>query len=334
PGVAQATLALHAPGLLAFAFGLTSQRPGWTIAGAAIMATGILAFAANLGATLRAAPRRDLTWIALALADLFLVLTVVLGLALALNLRSGFLGADRIVALAVHLHVALVGWVLMVMVGVGHKLLPMFLLSHGADERWGRWAVGLLAGGIGLLFALHHTQGPWVRILPAPLLVAGAGAFLLQARAFYRHRRRPALDPGMRTVAASLGVLGGAVVLGAVLSVTGFARPHLATAYVAALILGISLFVAAHYYKILPFLVWYHRYAPRAGKGSVTTVAQLYSARAAAWAGRLLTAGTVALVGGVALGAPLPVRLGALAVLGGTLVEALQMLTLSRRRPA
>lgn len=333
PRVAQATLALHGPGLLVFVSGLALHRPGWTVPGAVLMASGILVFAANLAATLRAAPRRDLTWRALALADLFLVLTVLLGLSLAANLRWPFLGADRVVALAVHLHVALVGWVLLVMVGVGHKLLPMFLLSHDADERPGRWAVGFLAGGTALLLALHHTPGPWVRVLPAPLMVAGAGAFLLQARGFFRHRRRPALDAGMRSVAASLGILGCAVALGSVLAGTGFARPSLATAYVAALILGISLFVAAHYYKIVPFLVWYHRYAPRAGKGPVPTVAELYSARGAAWAGVLLTGGAVALVGGVALAAALPVRIGAAVLLAGALVEAAQMSALALRHP-
>ncbi len=128
-----------------------------------------------------------MTWWALACACTFLVLTVVIGWALAGNLRWGFIGGARLVALATHLHVALVGWVLIVMVGVGHRLLPMFLLSHGANERPGKAAVALLATGVALLFALHHVPAAAVRWLPATLILAGVVAFLAQARAFYRH---------------------------------------------------------------------------------------------------------------------------------------------------
>lgn len=334
PGVAQATLALHAPGLLLFVAGLLLQRPPWTVLGASLLALAILAFCANLAATLRSAPRRDMTWWALALADAFLVLTVILGVALAANLRWPYMGAARITALGTHLHVALVGWVFLVMVGVGQRLLPMFLLSHDADERPGRWAVGLLASGAGLLFALHHTPGTWARQLPAALMLAGVVAFLAQAREFYRARRRPALDAGMRSVAAALMILGAGAVMGSALAVVGFGRPNLATAYVATLVLGISLFVAAHYYKIVPFLVWYHRFGPLAGRVAVPKVADLYSARWASLAGGGLTLGTALLAGGVAFGAVTAVRVGAGLILAGALVEVAQMVGISRRRPA
>ena len=57
--------------------------------------------------------------------------------------------------------------------------------------------------------------------------------------------------------------------------------PYTGPAYVLVIVLGISLFVAAHYYKIVPFLVWYHRFGPLAGKyGIEITVVGLASARA------------------------------------------------------
>ena len=339
PRVAQATLWLHAPGLLAFVAGLAGQRPVLVVVGATLLAVGLLTFTANLAATLKGAPRRDMTWWALALAASFLVLTVVLGWALAANLRWPFMGAARIPALATHIHVALVGWVALVMVGVGQKLLPMFLLSHGADERPGRWAVGLLSAGTLLLFALHHTPGAWARRAPALLILAGAAAFLVQARLFYATRQRPVVDPGMRLAAAALAVLAVAAGLGAGLGAAGFAgigaaAPRVATGYVAALVLGISLFVAAHYYKIVPFLVWYHRFGPVAGRQPVPKVADLYSAAGAKTAGILLTAGVAALVAGTLGGWTLAARMGAAAFLAGTVVVAAQMAAVSRRKPA
>ena len=323
---------LYVPGFAAFVTGLLAGSTALMTAGALPLGAGVLVFVVNLGATLRRAARRDVTWWALAGADLFLVVTLVLGLALAGNLRWPYLGGSRLLAVGTHLHVALGGWVLLVMVGVAHRLLPMFLLSHGAGDRFARAAVALLAAGAGTL-ALGHHGPPFVsRWLPAALLGSGVIAFLLQARKFYRHRHRPALDPGMRLAAGALGVLAVALLLAAPAMLFD-GPPRLATAYVIVLILGISLFVAAHYYKIIPFLVWYHRFGPLAGKRRVPSVSELYSARHATAAGALLFFGTLTLAAAAALGVPVAARIGALLLAAGAMIEAGQMLALARTTP-
>jgi len=323
---------LYVPGVAAFVAGLLAGSATLMAAGVIPLAAGVLVFVGNLGATLRRAARRDLTWWALAGADLYLLVTLVLGLALAGNLRGGYLGGSRLLAVGTHLHVALGGWVLLVMVGVAHRLLPMFLLSHGAGDRYARAAVALLGAGAGVLAVGHHGP-PIVSLwLPAILLGSGLIAFLLQAGSFYRHRHRPTLDPGMRLAAAALGVLAVGVALAGPAMLTG-GRLHLATTYVLVLILGLSLFVAAHYYKIIPFLVWYHRFGPLAGKRKVPSVSELFSARQATAAGALLVLGTLTLAAAAALGAPVGARTGAVLLSAGAAIEAGQMLALARRAP-
>ncbi|HEX5004825.1 MAG TPA: hypothetical protein VFV65_05880 [Gemmatimonadales bacterium] len=329
---AHLTFALYAPGVAAFVAGMAFGRARLMLAGAALFGTGILIFASNLAATLWRAAGRDVTWWALAGADLFLVVTLVLGLALAGNLEWGYLGAARPIALGTHLHIALFGWVLLVVVGVAHRLLPMFLLSHGAGERHAKVAVGLLAAGAATLAVGHHGPPVVSRWLPALLFGSGLVALLLQARAFYRHRHRPALDPGMRSAAFALGVL----VLA--LSLAGVAllldpSPRASTAYVLALVLGLSLFVAALYYKIVPFLVWYHRFGRLAGKRKVSRVSDLYSARLAGTAGSLLLLGVLLLLAGVIAAQPALARGGATILTAGVALEALQMLALALRTP-
>src|SRR5690606_7418328 len=132
---AHVSFALHVIGLSAFVGGLVLAMWSVMLCGAAMFGTGVLVFVGNLAATLRRARRRDVTWWALAGAAFFLTITLLLGLALAGNLRWGYLSAGRYAAIGVHLHVALAGWVLLVMIGVGQRLLPMFLLSHGAGDR-------------------------------------------------------------------------------------------------------------------------------------------------------------------------------------------------------
>jgi len=330
--LAHFTFALYVPGIVAFASGLILGVSGLMVAGAATFGTALLLFIGNLGVTLARAPRRDVTWWSLTFAAFFLLITVTLGLALAGNLRWGYLGDGRLTALGTHAHVALGGWVLLIMIGVAHRLLPMFLLSHGAGDKYAKAATALVASGAGVLAFLHHMPAPVSRWLPALLLAAGLCCFLEQARRFYRTRRRPTIDPGMRLAAIALGFLAVAMVLAGPV-VLAMASPRMVTGYVLAILLGISLFVAAHFYKIVPFLVWYHRFGPLAGKRPVPRVAELYSARVATTAAALLVAGAAALVAAVLLGIPGAARGAALVFTAGVGVEAAQMISLARRRP-
>jgi hypothetical protein len=320
------------PGLAAFVTGLVLVEPLLMLMGAAAFATGILLFVGNLAASLHASKRRDVTWWALACAAFFLVVTLIFGLALTGNLRWGYLGSGRVSALGAHLHVAIAGWVLLVMVGVGHRLLPMFLLSHGASDRFAKVAVALIAAGAGVLAFLHHAPRLVSYWLPALLIASGCGAFLLQARSFYARRHRPVLDAGMRLAAVGLSILGLGLVLAAPVMLS-VATARLMTAYVMAVLLGISLFVAAHYYKIVPFLVWYHRFGPLAGRQPVPRVNELYSSRLATIAAGALATGAATLIGGVALGSAPLARTGALILAGGVTIESVQMLKLWRTHP-
>jgi len=331
--VAYGTFAVYAPGVAVFVGAMGGAHVDAMLVGAVAVAAGLLLFVGNLTATLARAAHRDVTWWALTLADVFLFLTLLLGLLLAGNLRWGYIGAKRVIGVGTHLHIALVGWVLMVIVGVAHRLLPMFLLSHGADERAGRAAVALLGTGVTALAALHHTHLAARKWLPAALILAGLAAFLAQARSFYRHRRKPVLDAGLKLAAGGLTLLGLAALLSVPVLVRGIGSPHLAATYVLLLILAISLFVAAHYYKIVPFLVWYHRFSSLIGRAEMPQVADLYSGRWAAGAGVLLLAGTLGLTASVAGGWAAGARAAALVFAAGTAVEAVQMAGLARRRP-
>jgi hypothetical protein len=332
--LAYVSFAFYTPGLALFVGGMWVGVAAVFVPGAALFGTGLLIFAGNLTATLRRAREWSLTWWALAAATVFLVSTVVLGVSMAGNLRWGYLGDHRFLALGVHMHVALVGWVLLVMVGVAHRLLPMFLLSHGASEWPGRAAVILLALGAGMLLTLHHVLTPLIIWSITVLMMSGVIAFLAQAALFFRHRKKPTLDPGLRLAAIALGFLLLSLVLAPMFVVRGLSAPQLATAYGVAIIVGaISMFVAGHYYKILPFLVWFHRFGPLIGKQTVPRVADLYLAWPGNVAAGLLAVGALGLVVSTLLGFVDAARPMAAMYAAGAAIVAGQMLSISRRRP-
>jgi len=329
--MAHVTFVLYVSGVAALVSGMYLARHTLLMVGVATLGLALVMFLVNLGITLYRAERRELTWWAVCAAAVFLGITLVFGTALSLNLRSGFLGVAHDIALGTHIHVALFGWVLLVMVGVAHRLLPMFLLSHGGRTYFASYAVGVLATGAGLLTVFHHV--PILgREVPALFLAAGVIAFLMQAREFYRKRHRPALDPGLHLAAFALGLLAVALPLGA-LVVTGFASLNVRVAYVLTVLLACSLFVAAHYFKIVPFLIWNRHFGPLAGTRTLPRVADLYSQRLANVAVSCLALGATVLAASVAAGLLAGVRFGAALFATGVVIEAGQMTAIARRRP-
>lgn len=331
--LAHVSLVLYAPGLALFLFGLLTGSRTILLTGAATFGTGLSLFVGNLVATLKRADERNLSWWSLAGAVTFLVATIVLGVSLAGNLHWNFLGESRFLALGVHLHVAIFGWVMLVVVGVADRLLPMFLLSHGAPEWPGAVAAGMLTAGTGTLLVGHHSLNAPLLLLIGFLLVGGVIAFLAQAALFFRHRKKPSLDPGLRLAAAGLAMLAVGLALAPFFAANGVTAPRIATAYVLALLSALSLFVAGHYYKILPFLIWFHRFGPLVGKQPVPRVVDLYNLRWGNAATALLAIGSLGTVIVTLLGAASVARPVAACFTIGAVIVAAQMFTISRRRP-
>lgn len=319
--VGHASFWSFAPGVGLFVAGIASSSDSLRHGGIALVTAGIVLAAGNIVATLARARTRDVTWAAVALGITFLASTLALGLVLLHNLHTGFIADARVRVLAAHLHLAIAGWALIMMTGVSHRLLPMFLLSHHADTRWTKRALGLLASGVTVLVAGLLTRGAGITWAGALLLAGGVGCFLRQAFAFYRARVKRRLDVGMRFAAAALVFLAASVVPGFILLVQGIVSPRVATAYVAtALLGGIVLYVTGFFYKIVPLLAWTVRFRGRVGKEPVPTVAELYSSRVAHAQFVVMTAGVALLGGGILAGQVNVTRGGAILFLGGILM--------------
>ncbi len=328
--LAHVAFVLLAIGLPVFVVSLAQSISILVPVGGALLALAFTLVAGNVIATLTASADRSVTWWALSSASLFLVVTMGFGLFLAFDVATGVAGALRFDLLLVHVHVALAGWVLMVMVGVGHRLLPMFMLSHGASERPAAVAVASVSSGCILLMV---PLGSPVRMLAALLIAIGVVAFLVQAALFYRHRKKGKLDPPMRLAMMGLAGLGVALLLAPVVFARGWQNVQLMTTYIFVVIVGgISLFIAGHYFKIVSFIVWYHRFGPLVGKKRVPRVADLYSARAAQAVLVLLVAGVAVVASGILAGSALAIRIGALALTCGVMLEAREMVRIARAK--
>jgi hypothetical protein len=211
-----------------------------------------------------------------------LALTILLGLALAL-LRAGWWVPPAIEsAINAHVSLGLIGWVLLLVIGVAYQVVPMFQLTPPYRPRLSRWLAGAL-----FALLLFHAAAPLLPSAAAHLVDAAlAAGILLFAVATLRlqwRRRRKLPDVtldywrlGMASLIASI----------AVWLVAQFS-PAWADSDAYPLLLGI-LFIGGFavsvvngmLYKIVPFLAWFHLQSQLQAKaGSIPTMKDMIAER-------------------------------------------------------
>jgi hypothetical protein len=309
---------------------------------AALVGAGALCHVLNVALSLRTLARWTFTARALALGLAGLTLTVGFGVTLAATHGRDVFPGGLLLAVHAHVHLALLGWIAPMILGVAARVFPMFLLAPepgGRGRRVQLWGLGL---GVPALVA-GLLLGRAALLIPGAAAVAAAlGVHATWVVSFARRRKRPTLDCGLRFALTGTAYLLPAAALGAVLLGGAGGGPRVATAY-AILALGgwVSLTIVGMMLKIVPFLVWYRVYAPRAGRVPVPMVAQLSWPAAERLAYGLLTAGMLVLALAVAAGTRPLVAVGGVTVATGSLAFAaalgrtlLHLLPGSDRRPA
>ena len=315
--VGHLTFAALQAGNVAMVAGFWWFRPGLLAAGWVLLCGAVGGLAWNLLPQRRRASRGRLIGLYVSGAHLGLGLAMLVAAARVGNLL-GWWNVDALHLLAAHVHLAALGFATLTAVGVGGRLLPMFLLSHGHPEWPLRWIGPLAGAGLVVFGAGELGAGPVLTLCGAALMAASMAFYLYQAWEYLRHRARRRLDPGLALAAASHGFLLLALAAGVALAVARGLPPRLVAVYGVLGILGwLSLFIAGIYQKILPFLTWLHRFGPRVGEEGLPKVADL-SIPAWGWTSlALLGAGTLLLVAGVGAGGAGAARIGALVFAGG-----------------
>lgn len=261
PGAAKAAWWLFGSGIVGFVGCLWAGFDRYWIP-AVFLVGAVALYLYVLVRTMASARRLDWTGRHLALAVGYLAVLATLGLLLAYDAHRGRLFADPEGVLIAHVHLALVGWVSLSIIGVSYRLVAMFSLSHLDSKTPGRLAlallnVGLLGLAVDSLFLGHRWLKLWSCILSAGYL-----SYALQMRRVFGQRNRK-IDPALAYTLAALA--GGSVwaALGVGLAFGWIPDGTEArAAYVLCALLGWATpFILGQIHKIIPFLVWLHVYS-------------------------------------------------------------------------
>ncbi|AMC10681.1 hypothetical protein Lupro_05230 [Lutibacter profundi] len=216
-------------------------------------------------------------------AILWLAVTELIGTIIALNFKFGFLTVIHLHYLKIHATVGLIGWFLMLIIGVGSTLLPMFLISHNLKYKKLDISFILLNMGlIGLISNWFLVQNVLFTVVCWVLIVVGVLLFISFIYESYKKRIRKKLDVGMQYSMLAIASIFLPIIISLVVLV-GFnlkfeILSRVIVLYGFSIIFGfITTLILGQTYKTLPFIIWLEKYKSLVGKVKTPLPRELYS---------------------------------------------------------
>ncbi|RYG45630.1 MAG: cytochrome C oxidase subunit I, partial [Chitinophagaceae bacterium] len=134
--LAIATFVFAAAGIPLLVYGfLVFDLSFFVILGGSLINLSIIFYVINLLLSFTRKPKTDIHAMFIFTASVWLLLTTLLGLLLAINFTQQILSQDSLHFLTLHAHIGIAGWFLLLVTGVGSKLIPMFLISKYENRK-------------------------------------------------------------------------------------------------------------------------------------------------------------------------------------------------------
>ena len=264
---------ITAAGIIAFSMSLAFYAHVALFPGV-LLVLGIILFLFQMGMTLRKQAKKNIMTLFVGSALLFLLLTILFGLTLALHFWSGNEAADHLFILKTHILFGMCGWFSLLIMGFSYKMVPMFSLAHGFSMKLARYVYVFYVTGLIVTFISFFQDGRGLFASGAGLLFAGFALFAYHIWTILQKRVKKNLDRPFQFALLAIGI---ALILHAaafLLSLSG--NDHGMAIVIYAYVFGWIMFsIIGYLYKIVPFLWWTHRYSKKIGQENVPTLKQM-----------------------------------------------------------
>lgn len=285
--IAHLVQALLLAGLAGFIWRLLGG-PAFAMSAAILCLTiAFLAFLLPLGWALLRPGTNSETVHGMRLAVVSLAAITLIGLVMARGYTGHGFPESRFLWMQIHLTLALLGWVGGLIMSVSWQVIPMFYLAPASSKTTMRWLLGLLLSGLVLPFAVIFTGGEingflspghWAAIgsLPAALVVWLIHPVLILRNISRRKRKRR--DASLLFWRA--GLLSALLLIPLALATLLLIDPRWQVLFGWVAIWGwAGMILHGMLSRIVPFLVWFHRYSPRVGLEPVPSMRSLLPQR-------------------------------------------------------
>ncbi len=259
-----------------FDFGLAAQIGSLMILGA------FLSYLVNIIVSMSKANHTNVHATFVLAGTLWMILTISLGVLLIFNFNHNLLSFSSVAYLPLHAHLGIIGWFLMLVLGVGSRLIPMFLISKYSNEKR-LWLIFYLVNAGLLLFYASFIVKPVqsLYILSSLMIVSAIALFIQFAFRAYKARIRRAVDPQVKiALGSSWMMLLPAIVLGMVFATSMLSAyfEKLVLIYGFCIFFGwISAIIFGMTFKTLPFILWNKKFHQKAGIARTPNPKELFS---------------------------------------------------------
>jgi hypothetical protein len=269
--------------LLAYSF-YHFQFDGLAQAGAILVNAAIICFLINLAVSISKSKSENVHAVFVFTASAWLLVTTIIGLLLVCNFTESILPADSLHYLSLHAHIGIVGWFLLLVIGVGSRLIPMFLISK-YDNPKRLWLIYYLVNG-GLVSFIVLFFLPALSILNSISVAAVFLALLLFGNycyTAYKQRIRKQVDEQVKISLLSVAMMLLPVLFLLILIILLFfsvADTNVVLAYGFSIFFGwLTAIILGMTFKTLPFIVWNKIYHDKAGSRKTPNPKELFSSK-------------------------------------------------------
>jgi len=274
--------------------------------GALLINGGILCFLINIIVSLVGSKVKNVHAIFVVTATFWLLTTTIIGLLLIFNFTYPIFKKDSLYYLSLHAHLGIAGWFLLLVIGVGTRLIPMFLISKYTNLTL-LWTIFILINTAlpGFIFIFLYTGRDYLFVIPLAEVFAAVSLFAFYCYQSFNTRIRRPTDNQIRISLLSVLMMGLPLVLMAIIAILFTVSPtdtRLIMAYGFSVFFGwITAMIFGMTFKTLPFIVWNKVYHHRAGLGKTPSPKDIYNVKIFNAMGVAYLSGFILFIGGVLL---------------------------------
>ncbi|HET8828344.1 MAG TPA: cytochrome C oxidase subunit I [Pelobium sp.] len=257
-----------------FDFGSIAQ------AGAIIVNLAVITYLVNLTISIVNSKKYNVHAVSAFTAVIWLLVTTFVGLLLIYNFQTPIFTQASVQYLSLHANLGIVGWFLLMIIGVGARLIPMFLISKYENKKTLWWIYGLINMGL-LSFIILFIIGSnaMISLIPVVLMSTAVALFASFIYKAYQKRIRKKVDEQVQISMLSVALIGVplVIIIGIILIFSTLGHQKFVTLYGFTIFFGwITAIILGMTFKTLPFIVWNKVYHDIAGLGKTPNPKELF----------------------------------------------------------
>lgn len=270
-------------GIPLLVFGFYNFDFGWPAqSGAILINAAIIFYLVNIAVSMVRSKKENVHAVFVFTGTLWLMITIIVGLFLVYNFTFNILSRDSVSYLPLHAHLGIVGWFLLLVIGVGSRLIPLFLISKYNNYKLLWWIYGLINFAlVSFIIFFLYIKITWLYWLPIIAIAASIIMFGYYCYHAYLMRLRKKVDnPVKISLLSVLMMLLPLIILLFVMMFMIIATDdhRLVLTYGFCIFFGwITAIIFGMTFKTLPFIVWNKVYHNKAGLGKTPNPKDLFS---------------------------------------------------------